>query len=204
MPLTKYRVNQSLVPSGEGWWFPQPFGKGIQRIPVKGCAGSPKALCEAVLLFRSQHGILLGNYEAEIATHMLRVSPQNILGNAPFVPYEAPVEPVPPLINRVAAWLSHVSNQQPRLIHIDEAKERAEICLKCKAHCEWRTKGHDTMEATIGYRGATVRQCSSHPLDSKLKACRLHDLYLPAAVFVDRDNLPKKLETTPENCWLPD
>lgn len=202
MPLIKYRVNQALVPNGDGWWFSQPFGDGFQRIPTSGSAKNARELCDAVFLFRSQQGIPLGNYEAEIAAHILKVSPRNLIGNAPYVPYVPDKSAFVPFINRVTGWLIEVSRTQPRLANMDEVLERAAKCAKCRQNVEWKTDCKPCVEAVV-YRGNVLRQRTNYLLDPKLKACRLHDLFLPAAVFLDRDNVPKRTPTTPSECWLP-
>ena len=204
MPLKPYGINPDLAPSGAGWWFPQPFSDGIQRIPASGCTGSAEKLCEEVLRFRSREGIPLGDYKAEIAAHMAKVSPLNRIDKRHPLPVPVPEkrEESVPLITRVVQWLIEVSSRTPRVVRVDEADERAGVCLKCPHNVKWRNGCAPQVDSVI-LRGMALRQRPIYSHDQDLLACRIHSLFLPAAVFVDRDYLPHKTSDTPQPCWLP-
>lgn len=204
--LEKYGITCGIMPSTE-WSFQQPLPQGgMQRIPVKGCAGTDAELVKQVTFFRVNAGIDVGNVEAEIAAYIRRESPINNRFPGREYPEDIP-EPKEkavhkrPVIERIRDWLRDVSAKRPRLILEDDADVRMEVCAKCHQNIKWKTGCHPCVEA-VDARAMNVRQRPSYKGDKKLGACRLHDLHLPTAVFIDRDNLPEVNPSAPEECWM--
>lgn len=203
MSLKEYGVNESIMPQEEGWRYEQPFQDGIQRIPPKGCAGTPKKLCELVKWFRVNNGIDQGNIEQDVAEYIKRVSPMNDR----FPNRKKKEEPRPakkrPYIERIRDWLISIAPKRPVLLIEDDARERADTCIGCRQNVKWVTGCLPCCE-NVKSRGQNLRQRPSFELDDSLGACRLHDLYLPAAVFLDIDSLPVRRSDAPPQCWLKD
>lgn len=201
MPLTPYGINCQLVPTGAGWWYPQPFQGATQRIPATGCAGDAKTLCREVLRFRVAQGIPIGDYRGDIAAHISAISPLNRFNRrkqvtAPPRTFEEKV----PLFTRITRWLAEVAAKGPRTIGAEEIEARVKVCAECPKNRPLKGLGTLT-HAEITFRCACIRQRPVSDHDARLGSCG--NLYLPTAVFLDRDYLPTPDPQAPENCWLP-
>lgn len=179
----------------------QPHKDGEQRIPPRGDAGSASRLVEAVRTFRIVARIDLGDVERDVADYIKKVSPPNNR-----FPKRSEVEPPRiksrPLIERIRDRIAVIGQDNPRLLIDDEAEARAAVCHKCPQNVRWMT-GCVPCCAEIKSRGINLRQKPKAPesIDT-LSACRLHNFYLPAFVYIDRDELGPVHESAPEFCWM--
>lgn len=203
--LEKYGVITGVMPIAEGWRFLQELPQGgVQRIPARGCAGTDASLVEQVKLFRVNAGIDLGDVAGDVAAYIKRVSPINdrFPGRTPKVDTRTEGQNgFRPYIERIRDWLLQVSNRQVRLLIEDEADARAEVCMKCPHNVKWVTGCVPCCEAVVS-RGQNVRQRPSYKHDDALGACRLHDLKISTAVFIDREDLPDLNPNAPDFCWM--
>lgn len=177
---------------------------GFQRIPHKGCAGTDAKLVEMVKQYRANTGIDMGDVEGDVAEYIRAISPIN--DRRPGKPRKVLVDEEKPFgfrpyINRIRDWLISVAPKQPRLLIEDEADERAQACMKCKHNVPWRTGCLPCNEQVLD-RSYNVRQRPDYKHDDNLGACRLHDFHNPAAVFIDREFLPKVHKDAPAECWM--
>lgn len=200
--LESYGITIAVMPIG-GWRYIQELPQGgTQRIPARGCAGTDAKLVEQVKMFRVNAGIDLGDVASDVAEFIKRESPINDrFPKRPKKPSTHTEEKFRPYIERIKDWLLQISVKQPRLLIEDEADERAEVCMKCPQNVPWKTGCLPCCEAVVS-RGQNVRQRPGYKHDKSLGACRLHDLYLASAVFIDRDDLPQTNPNAPEACWM--
>lgn len=202
--LEPYGINTTVVPVGGGWHYLQEMPDGSKhRIPTQFVLPSDAALIKAVVQFRANHNLPQGDVMADIADYVRKISPENdrFRRNPHLRPKAKPLDPRATLSHRITDWLRNECPRQPRLIPTHEADERSEICAKCPQNVQWKTLCYPCNEITEAF-GQNLRQRPGYKFDSQLKACRLHSLYLPAAVFVDRDALPPVNGDAPSACWL--
>lgn len=201
MSVENYGVTTGIVPIG-GWRYEQPFEGSHVLLPAVGEAESASDLVKQITEFRIANMMPIGVPDFDLAVFIKQVSPIN--DRFPGRSYETPEEAAPkhiPLIERITSWLTAMNYKRPRLLLPHEAEERAAICAACRQNVKWKTgclPCCDKIEAI----GQNIRQLASHPSDT-LGACRLHDVHLPTATFIDQDALPSRHPEAPENCWIP-
>jgi hypothetical protein len=200
--MEDYGLITSVMPTG-GWCFPQPLNNGgEQRIPPKGCAGTFEALCHQITTFRANNHIDIGDVESEASAYIRRVSPiSDKYPGREFKGHSEAPEKRKGVFYRVRDWIRSVEPKRPKLILEEEAKERAEICHGCRQNVEWKG-ACIPCHKDVSSRGQNLRQRPSSPFADKLKACRCHNFYLPASVFIDRDFLGPRNPNAPTECWM--
>lgn len=202
MSLKAYGVIDGIVPIGGGWRYEQPYKGELHRIPTAGDAGSSHRLVEMVKRFRINQHIDMGDVEGDVAEYIKKESPINnrFPKRAEKRAAEAGRIKHRPLIERIRDNLLVHGSKTPRLLLIDEVERRTEICLKCPQNIKWMT-GCIPCCDEITSRGQNLRQQAVAPSDA-LRACRLHDYYLPAITFLDRDELGNAHIDAPAYCWM--
>lgn len=197
MSLEDYGLKTGLIPNGGKWAYLQSFKNGSITIE----AGDADALVSAVKLFRANAHIDLGNVEADIAAYIKTISPPN--NKYPGKEYNPAVARPGsrPIIERLRDTILVIAPRKPVLLNIQEADERAAACLSCRHNVQWRS-GCAPCNEEVDYRLRTLRKRASYHHDETLNACRLHDLPLAAAVFIERSDLPPAKDEAPANCWL--
>jgi hypothetical protein len=199
MSFKDHGLNTAMVPTG-GWRYEQPHKDGVQRIPHKGDAGTAERLLDLVQIFRARAHIDMGDPERDIALYIKSVSPQN--NRFPNkAEREAPRVKIRPLIERIRDFILRISDHPPRLIFDAEAHARAQVCLTCPQNVRWMT-GCVPCCSEITERGQNLRRKPADEEADKLRACRLHNFYLPSIVFLDREELGEANEKAPEFCWM--
>lgn len=203
--LEDYGVNVNIFPSGGGWRYEQPLPTGgVQRIPVHGSAEDDRDLVKQVALFRVNARIDQGDVAYDVSEYLKEHSREvdRLPKRKNYRPAKKRFRPGHrPLIERIADWLRYKAPRNPRLLLKDEADERMKICAECPHNVKWKTACLDCVE-DVTSRGQNLRQRPGYEHDDKLHACRLHDLYLPSAVFLDRDALPETHSDAPAFCWM--
>lgn len=198
MSLEDYGITTGVVPRG-GWHYKQ---DGLDETID---SDSPENLCKRVLQHRVNRGIPVGNVEEDISNYIKSVSPHNdrFRRQAAFVPEVSRIRPIQPLIERIKEWLVSKQGKIAKLTDEFERQRRAEICAQCPQNIPWQSSCGECNSDTI-YRGNLVRQKTEAPLDKKLRACRVNNLYLQTAVALEKEELPLKNPESPSQCWLPE
>lgn len=205
MILKSYGINTAMVPAG-GWRYMQPTTEGEQRIPFSGVAPNSDKLVEMVRDYRAENRIPLGDPAFDVADYIRKVSPINNrwsrskkmedkIRRSDQTPKNTP------LIERIGNWLAWLAPRRPKLVSLYDAKERVPACQGCRHNVKWATKCLPCIEK-VETMAQNVRQVMVAEEPDQLLACRLHDLHLPAAVFIDVDHLPERNEEAPPECWL--
>lgn len=205
MSLRDFDIIEDLKPIGGGWRYIQAYPNGsLQRIPNQGAAPTARSLVQQVRQFRINEGLPMGDPERDISEYIRKVSPNNdrYRGKGGRLNVPRP-EPFIPLIQRVREWLDGTAPRKPMIVSEPEATERAQICIACQQNVRWKTNCGECNTAA-DYIAFTMRGVLSYPLDDALHGCRIHGMHLPAAVFIDRDDLPAKLPEAPAPCWMPE
>lgn len=206
MPVSErypYGILKTVIPSGGGWRFPYPdeHSKTLKD-PFMRAMGFD-ALVGKVRMFRIEAGIKVGDVEYEVASYIKKVSPGN--DRHPNRTYEPRPEGMPdwrPPIERGKEWLITMGRRQVRCVLLSDAFARADICATCPQNIEWRGPCEPCNEDVV-FRMQNVRQRPIFKGDEPLKFCRLHNVMLGAAVFLDQDFLPAKEPNAPAECWMP-
>lgn len=198
--LEEFGLVTSLVPSCK-WTFPQEYEGGTHL--VESPDGTPTGLVKALVDFRIKAHLPIGNPEREIAESIKQRSPMNarFKGNHRTVAERKPEPKGTPLIQRILAQTKALIDLKPKLLSVDDADQRAEVCIACRQNVQWRTKCAPC-NAEVEYQGLILRQLTGYAHDDLLQGCRLHNLHLPSAVFVDRDSMPERHADAPEHCWI--
>ena len=209
MALTDYGVIVDLKPLGGGWRYVQSVNGQLQVIPASfdpkkrtGGAVKAKVLVEMVRDFRINQGILIGDVEQDVADYIKLVSPPNDLYRTTKGISAPRTKPAIPIIHELREWVDAKLVEKPMLLTAPEATERAKHCLGCPQNIKWET-GCGSCNEEVKYRGSIMRNLPAYPYDDALRACRLHRVFLPAAVFVDRESLPVRHPDAPVGCWMP-
>jgi len=203
--LKDFDIIEDLKPIGGGWRYMQVQRDGsLQRIPATGSAQTGRALVEQVRTYRINEGLAMGDPVRDVADYIRRVSPNNDRFRGKGAAYGQPREEgFVPLIQRLREWIDSLGPKKPMLLTKHEATERAQKCVGCPQNVKWKTNCGECVQA-IEYLGSCIRGTCTYELDDALLGCRLHNLHLPTAVFIDRDFLPAKHSNAPAACWLPD
>lgn len=209
MTLQELGIISGLKPIG-GWRYPQPFGSGIHIIkpehaPKGHYANYGDKLVSAVQLFRRQHGIAEGDPARDVAEFIRRASPANDFyrGKSPEVISRPRIRKKTPLIEVIRDWIRSLALDKPALTNPVQAAERSAICAQCPHNVKWKINCSECVEV-VEYEGNLLRAMTSFDFDPALLACRLHSMYLPAAVFLDRDFHPERSPEAPAKCWVKD
>lgn len=208
MSLSEYGIIEDLRPVC-GWYYPQPFMDGIQRIPFDGFEQDAASLVKAVRDFREQNRLEIGNVEGDIAQHIAALSPVNDRWKG------KPSERIKALKQarhirlttgeRARQWLKSAASYRPKLISLFDARERAEICVHCP-HNMALTTNIGPIDKQMIQEANNLRQRAIMEQDPQLHFCYLHGMLLRAAVFIDIDSkaLNHSPETAPQECWNKD
>lgn len=201
MALEDYGISTGVLPTGGGgeWVYKQEGLQELLRAP------DPQKLCQLIMAHRINAGKPVGNVEEDLADFIRKTSPQNdrFRRQSHALIATPKAKPIQPLIERIKAWLiSKQEKKVPKLTDNFTAMQRAEVCATCPQNIPWETSCGEC-NSDVRFRGNIVRQNTQFALDKKLRACRKANLYLQAAVMLDQDELPKKQDDYPSNCWLP-
>lgn len=198
--LEDHGVIATLTPIG-GWFFQQLYAGEMFRIPHAGAAETGEALIAQVIQFRVNVNLPLGDPVYDVAQFTKARSPQNdrYAGRQIGQPRTEPREPI---IKALRDWLEGLAQTKPELCGIDEANERAAICQTCPQNIKWQLETCGACNEALVEQGLFMRRRVSYAPDVALKACRLHKIYLPTAVFIDRDALPQRHQDAPAGCWV--
>lgn len=195
---------EAVVPCGGGWRYPYPseYSERLRDPFIR--AETFRKLCNKVRLFRVSSGLRMGDVEFEVSQYIYSISPSNDRnrGRIKYEPRPDGRNDYRPPIERIRTWLVAMGQQRDLgLIHEYDAADRARICAVCPQNIAWKTECEPCNE-DVEQRAKIVR---AHPLfnmDENLKACRLHDMALQAAVFLDADHLPARHAEAPPDCWM--
>lgn len=199
--LDGYGINLGIVPSG-GWHYKQPWQDGFHVI------GGPGWTPDLVVLhtthFRIEQNLPMGDVALDVAEYIRSVSPQNDLRKrVAYDPMKTKARPIRPLVERAREWISFKRFKPVRLLTTtDEPRKRATRCANCAHNIrEWHSSCEPCNEK-LKHEGINLRQRAKYDMDAKLGVCRLYGMYVPAAIFLDKDELPERLENSPSLCWV--
>lgn len=205
MILEAYGIITGIGPAG-GWHYIQPTPNGDERIPQRGRARNDDELVDLVRHYRVNNRLPVGDPAFDVAQYIRGRSPRNNrwrrLKRAEDLIRKVDQTPKNvPLIERIRDWLEALAPRRPKLVSRYDAAQRAEICRQCRQNVKWATKCKPCIERVVEM-GQNLRQQVFFPEADDLQACRLHNLHLPSAVFVDQDHLPVQVADCPKDCWL--
>lgn len=200
MSLEEYGVNTITLPAGGGgqWYYEQEWDGEKIRMTEQ----SPERLLASIRNFRINQHLPMGEPERDLANYILERCPANRLFGRAAAPDQPRVRQIKPMAERLREWLSSDRTRPKRLVGQDEALKRAQICAECTQNqLRWESscvQCNDQVES----EGRLMRQKVQAPMDDELGGCRIYGMYLPAATFLDRDELPDRNEKSPSKCWV--
>lgn len=199
MAIEQYGVKTNIIPAG-GWRYPQPV-EGQE--PYWLSASGPEELIASVVQWRINQGLPMGDPGLDVANYILATCPQSRLYGWTQVPDPVvKAKPITPLTERARGWVRMKLQKQVRLAVADEPDKNADKCLKCPQNIlRWQSTCSPCNDA-LTYEGNRLRQRTIYKEDVRLGVCRLHGIYLPAAIFLDRDDHPERDEKAPDFCWI--
>lgn len=199
MSLEDYGLTCGVVPVC-GWTFPQSYEGEVQTVE----SSTGPGLVQALIAFRVKAHLPIGDPEREISIHIKAQSPDNnrFQGKEHRTRAElkAPKAGLS-LIERIRDQLKELILGRPRFAAHDEIEARTDACAACPQNVLWRTKC-GPCNAEVDYLALVLRQRPVYARDEELKACRLHNLHLGSAVFLDQDALPDRHPSAPAPCWV--
>lgn len=200
-----YGILEGVIPNGGGWRFPYPKELSERLADPFIRADSFQSLIGKVRVFRIEGGHDIGDVEFDVAEYIKAVSPANdrYKGKRKFEPSIEGRKEYRPPIKRITEWLVGMSRKRDlRMLNDFDAAERVPACAKCPHNIEWRTKCAPCV-SDVEFRSKNLRGRPIFAPDDKLGACRLHDVLLNAAVFLDQDHLPTRHNEAPADCFMP-
>jgi hypothetical protein len=194
------RVKESVIPPG-GWHFNQSRPDG-DTIKIE--ADSLLSLKEAVIAYRLQFSVDVGDVDREVEDYICSLNPgqcnkiavvQSLaIGNrGDFVP----------LIKRIVAWQETVQAKPSRFyVNPPDARIRANICLSCSHNVQWHTScqpcNSDAERKLFLLRGG---RSVGGELD--LFGCRIAGHDNRTAIWLRNETLIKPDESKiPDRCWM--
>ena len=200
--LEDHGIKTSVVPH-EGWRYLQEFNGSTFRIPHEGCAGTATELVKQVRDFRVTNNLDLEDMEFEIATYIISISPESAgyKGRSPGRQPRAGTRPKP-LLKLIRDHLDDAIKARATLVGRTLALERASACEGCHHNIEWKSKICHGCNAHVIEAAQNLRRLPGFEADDKLRACRLHNVFLPGAIFLEKQLPPRHKEAPPE-CWMP-
>lgn len=203
MKLEDLGVITALKPIGGGWRYMQSTQGRFERIPHEGSADTGAVLVEQVRQFRINEGIDIGDPVYDVADYIRKVSPPNDKYKGRAQLGVERVREIKPLIQVCREWLDATAARLPEKTDLDDATARAGVCQHCKHNVAWEVSACSDCNAAVTYKGICLRGRTEFAGDGFLRACRLHGVHLPTAIFIDRAFLPPRHEQAPEACWVP-
>jgi hypothetical protein len=198
------RVIDSIVMPG-GWHFPVLDRTG-KPLPSPLRSNSYQQLIQAVIKFRADNVIPIGDVEAEVEEYICSNFPHmchRVPGASVTVEvkYSLPKQIVT-LTDRMLEWLdSRIENHSIENLELkSEAERRAEICSRCPYNVRWNSSCSTCVDAVN--RMSTILRCGQDTRPGKkLRACQILGHENRAAVWLRRSNLASSPDL-PSHCWL--
>lgn len=195
-------VIESVVMPG-GWHKPEKNRAGmVMPAPIR--ADTYKQLIEAVIKFRADNVIPIGDAKADVDEYICSNFPHMC---HPELPYTVEVyvdnksNEIKTLTDHMLQWLDKtiehhsIDNLEMRT----EALRRADICLGCRYNTKWNSSCGSCSEA-VGRMSNILRLGNDVPRGHKLKACQILKHENRAAVWLKKEKIMRSNDV-PNHCW---
>lgn len=210
------RVLSSVVMPG-GWHFNQKLNSSPQRPRTQRLEGATyEQLLENVFQFRLNNLEMIPTgtatkelVEQDVSFFICGKFPQNCTGSrgqfaslantGRWPGKEFKVDYRRPL-TRIEDWITRLTNENLRWVDNATALERAQTCLKCPLHQNWRTGCGPCNDNAIR-RATLIRGSHLTGLESKLRACVAFGTLQELAVWLQEDFSITKIRKLPNECW---
>jgi len=195
-------VIQSLVMPG-GWHKPEKDRLG-RDMPEPIRADTYKELIEAVIKFRADNTIPIGDVRAEVNEYICTSWPHMCHGvpGAEVTVTVSHGSSVQSLTDRMIQWLDRqVENHSPETLELnEEAQRRADICRMCAYNVHWNS-GCGSCSDAVNRMSTILRVGKALPHSERLRACQILGQENRAAVWLRREKLGNSPEL-PDHCWV--
>ena len=194
-------VIESMVMPG-GWHKPEKDRLG-RDMPEPIRAPTYRALIDAVIKFRADNVIPIGDVKAEIDQYICTTFPRMCHQFEGVSRIDIKSEPSPirtltdDMIQTMDAQLQDHSIEELELKQ--EAQRRANICADCQYNVRWNSNCGSCVEA-VNRMSAMLRAGNSLPRERELRACQILRHENRSAVWLRMDKI-KKNPDVPGFCW---
>jgi GH24 family phage-related lysozyme (muramidase) len=193
-------VIQSIVMPG-GWHKPEKDRLG-RDMPEPIRADTYKELIEAVVKFRADNMIPIGNVREEVNEYICSSYPHMCHGvPGAEVTITVTQGTVQSLTDEMIQWLDRqVENHSPETLELaEEAQRRAAICKMCPYNIQWNS-GCGSCSDAVNRLSTILRVGKTLSNASQLRACQILKHENRAAVWLRLDKIGNSPEL-PGECW---
>lgn len=194
-------VIESMIMPG-GWHKPEKDRLG-RDMPEPIRAPTYRALIEAVIKFRADNVIPIGDVKAEVDEYICKTFPRSCHHFEGVSRIEVSSEVshartlTDDMIQTMDAQLQDHSIEELELKQ--EAQRRASICASCQYNVRWNSNCGSCVEA-VNRMSAMLRAGNSLPRERDLRACQILRHENRSAVWLRMDKI-KKNPDVPGFCW---
>lgn len=184
-----------------GWHFVSPQG---YRIPLKGELPSAKAVIDAIMQYRLENNVPVGDPQADMEAFVCSTYPTYCRPKNQVVP-PPNAGPKGGNVDLIVAWANALYVQVGRLALVPqkEAEERAATCIRCPMQMDWAS-GCPPCVTSAQRLLSILRQGKdvSTGLSGTLKGCSCYGWDNRTAVHLDLSHLPPVNPASPDFCWV--
>jgi hypothetical protein len=195
------RVIESVIMPG-GWHKPEKDRLGRDGITVR--ADTYRQLIAAIIKFRSDNIIPIGNVESELESWLCETYPHmchQVYGAEVSIFFERGPSPIQEITDKLLQWLdSRIRDHSVNKLELQsEARRRAEICCSCQYNVNWNSNCGTCSEA-VNRMSTILRFGNDVHGSDKLKACQLLGHENRAAIWLKNENVGSSPDL-PNFCW---
>ena len=195
------RVIEAVVMPG-GWHKPEKNRLG-QDMPQPVRADTYKMLVQAVIKFRADNIIPIGDVESDVEEYICSNFPHmchNVPGASVTVTVTRGPSQAQTRTDRMLQWLDgQISDHSAeKLVLRSEAQRRADICRKCPYNVRWN-EGCGTCAEAVNRLSTILRSGNDTPHGKDLKCCQVLNHENRAAVWLPLSSHDPNL---PGRCWV--
>jgi hypothetical protein len=198
----KREIIEAMVMPG-GWHKPEKSRAGMD-MPVPIRADTYKQLIEAVIKFRADNVIPIGDAKADVDEYICSnfphmCHPEGAVSVEVYVDNKS--NEIKTLTDQMLHWLDRsIENHSIENLEMrTEAMRRADICLGCRYNTKWNS-GCGSCSEAVGRMSNILRLNNDVPRGDKLKACQILKHENRSAVWLKKEKIMRSNDV-PNHCW---
>jgi hypothetical protein len=103
-------------------------------------------------------------------------------------------------LTRIEDWITRLNQENLKFVDNTVALSRAQICIKCSLHQNWRS-GCGPCNENATRRATLIRGSHVMGLEGKLKACLAYGTLQEVSVWLEQDFSTAVSKRIPAECW---
>ena len=198
----KREIIEAMVMPG-GWHKPEKSRAGMD-MPAPIRADTYKQLIEAVIKFRADNVIPIGDAKADVDEYICSnfphmCHPEGAVSVEVYVDNKS--NEIKTLTDQMLHWLDRsIENHSIENLEMrTEAMRRADICLGCRYNTKWNS-GCGSCSEAVGRMSNILRLNNDVPRGDKLKACQILKHENRSAVWLKKEKIMRSNDV-PNHCW---